>query len=114
MGFPISVLSSESIRGLKPTKVLTLKFVYLFYAAWCSDSHTEPTISRTQATLTLLGCLPASNKWLPFLFSRHKQRSAMSMNSAPVRDRVAEACGQVAALIGLDECRAQTTIAVLR
>ena len=58
--------------------------VLLHAAALFNDSHTKPTISRAQATLTLLGCLPASNKRLPFLFRRRKQRSAMLINSGAI------------------------------
>lgn len=52
-----------------------------YAAARRNDSHTKPTISRAQATLTLFGCLPATNNRLPFLVSRRKHRSAMATNS---------------------------------
>ena len=94
MGFPISVLIlrinqfiqvNDNLVSIK----LHCKFCCLYAAALCSDSQTNPTISRAQATLTLLGCLPASRKRLPFLLSRRKQRSAMLMNSGSVLFRLA-------------------------
>ena len=62
---------------------------FFYVATSFNDSHTKPTISRAQATLTLLGCLPAINRRLPFLFNRLKQRSAMLINSGEVSFRLA-------------------------
>jgi len=54
-----------------------------------AQTQTNPTISRAQATLTLLGCFPAISSRLPFLFRRRKQRSAMSINSGAECARLA-------------------------
>ncbi len=49
----------------------------------------QVTITHGDTTLTLLGCLPANSKRLPFLFKRRKQRSAMLMSSGAVFLRLA-------------------------
>jgi len=89
MGFPVSVLSSGSIIIFKQTTSGFHFSSIRFYAATLfSDSQTNPTISRAQATLTLLGCFPPISKRLPFLFNRRKQRSAISINSGAVCARL--------------------------
>ena len=81
MDFPISVLPSGSIVVFRLTRNVNVVAPYFQAAARLSDSQTNPTISRAQATFTLFGCLPASSKRLPFLVSRRKQRSAIATNS---------------------------------
>ena len=87
MGLPISGLTSGSSSVLSLTKPLYTLYIIIIIIIVCqaaasrSDSQTNPTISRAQATFTLFGCLPASSNRLPFLLNRRKQRVATSIYS---------------------------------